>query len=339
MYPDQDGDGVDAVEAGGTDCDDTNPEVYPGAVEQYCDGIDSDCDGASDFDQDKDGHDRIPEGLDCDDTTVLVSPDMSEVRNLIDDDCDGLADEDWLQPDMVRITEVMIDPYAVFDSTGEWFELVNISDQSVNLLGWTISDDFGDSFVVSESVVIPSQATVVLGNNGDIMANGGITVAYAYPADAFHLNNQSDAIVIYAGDVPMDSLRYSGGWPVTGGASMMFDEWYLDAEVDASRPEFWCASQTPQSSGDFGTPGTSNGYCRTIDHDGDGYTAEQGDCNDFDVLVSPAQKDMMNGVDDDCDGRVDHTDIASIYGAKLEGPTAGSAPCCTQCDEHCGCDQ
>jgi len=37
---DEDGDGVDASE----DCDDTNAQVYPGAVEIPGDGIDNDCD-------------------------------------------------------------------------------------------------------------------------------------------------------------------------------------------------------------------------------------------------------------------------------------------------------
>jgi hypothetical protein len=41
---DADGDGHDALEFGGDDCDDTRANVYPGAPEG-CDGLDQDCDG------------------------------------------------------------------------------------------------------------------------------------------------------------------------------------------------------------------------------------------------------------------------------------------------------
>ena len=84
---------MDAQEAGGVDCDDANPQVYPGATEVYYDGLDSDCDGWSDFDQDRDGYDRMPEGDDCDDTSVLVHPGIREVQNLLDDDWPIIYDD------------------------------------------------------------------------------------------------------------------------------------------------------------------------------------------------------------------------------------------------------
>lgn len=79
--PDADDDGVPAIACGGADCDDTDPEVRPGAAE-ICDpaGVDEDCDPSTlaNADQDADGlagfaccnlvMGELECGLDCDDT-------------------------------------------------------------------------------------------------------------------------------------------------------------------------------------------------------------------------------------------------------------------------------
>ncbi len=44
---DSDGDGYDAIADGGTDCDDTDASVHPGAVEVCDNGVDDDCDGTA----------------------------------------------------------------------------------------------------------------------------------------------------------------------------------------------------------------------------------------------------------------------------------------------------
>ena len=59
---DADGDGFDPVSAGGTDCDDTDASIFPGAPDIAGDGIDQDCDGADSTDgMPPDGKEPPPE--------------------------------------------------------------------------------------------------------------------------------------------------------------------------------------------------------------------------------------------------------------------------------------
>ncbi|MDH5493974.1 MAG: putative metal-binding motif-containing protein, partial [Myxococcales bacterium] len=106
---DADGDGHDDPACGGDDCDDADPDRYPGNLER-CDAehLDEDCDpstlgGPSDGDADGDGFvsaaccnwmgSELRCGDDCDDAAASVNPDAAEICNGIDEDCDGALDE------------------------------------------------------------------------------------------------------------------------------------------------------------------------------------------------------------------------------------------------------
>ncbi|MEO0606521.1 MAG: MopE-related protein, partial [Myxococcota bacterium] len=95
---DRDADGVanPLADCGGLDCDDDDATVFPGATEIVYDGVDQDCDGASDFDADGDGIDSDAfDGDDCDDTDATVFPGAEEVfYDGVDQDCDGASDFD-----------------------------------------------------------------------------------------------------------------------------------------------------------------------------------------------------------------------------------------------------
>jgi hypothetical protein len=82
---DADGDGVRHP----VDCDDTNPNIHPGAVDVPDNGIDEDCSGLDAVDLDRDG-DGSPRPQDCDDTVAAVHPGATEeIGNTVDENCDG----------------------------------------------------------------------------------------------------------------------------------------------------------------------------------------------------------------------------------------------------------
>jgi hypothetical protein len=103
VISDADGDGYDLIDAGGDDCDDDDIDVNPGASEIWYDGIDQNCDGLSDYDQDGDGyetdsHNENPDagGGDCQDSNAEYHPyaDDAPYDNR-DTNCDGADDYDF----------------------------------------------------------------------------------------------------------------------------------------------------------------------------------------------------------------------------------------------------
>jgi uncharacterized protein (TIGR03382 family) len=116
--------------ADNTDCDDASPDVNP-SVNEICDGIDNNCDGLTDSDDpmidvstyttwyadsDGDGYGNPDETVaqcdalkgytidssDCDDTNAAVNPSAIEQCDGIDNNCNGLTDDD--DPDVDTTT-------------------------------------------------------------------------------------------------------------------------------------------------------------------------------------------------------------------------------------------
>ena len=92
---DADSDGFDSIATGGTDCNDTDASINPGATETPYDGIDQNCDGSDLTDVDVDGFDStvVTGGTDCNDTDASINPGATEILgNDVDENCDGIIE-------------------------------------------------------------------------------------------------------------------------------------------------------------------------------------------------------------------------------------------------------
>ena len=149
----------------------------------------------------------------------------------------------------VVVTEVMVNPSAVSDSYGEWFELYNAGSSTVSMNGWLLLDNGSNEHNVT-SISIDSGEYIVFGRNTDSAVNGGYDADYVY--SGFQLANSADEIkLIDAEGRIVDVIEYNSSFPYSSGASMYLKNITYDNAVDTS----WAMSEVEYGSGDLGTPG------------------------------------------------------------------------------------
>jgi len=306
---DNDGDGTIDEDFADGDGDDL-PDCLDS---EDCDGLDNDGDGLVDEGYDLDGDGWFPcgaedmdaESLDCDDSDRDINPGAAEVDgSLVDEDCDGLVDEGmWAEGDLV-ITEVLVNPEMISDPNGEWIELLNMSDRTLYLDGLRLVTPTGEHAVASDSLIaLEAGGYGLLSSSGEISSNGGLSPDYAYDA-LISLANESGGLAVYAGDVLLDEVLWDDGetFPDTSGASISLDPDFLNT-TDNDLGGLWCPGAEPWNVGtDLGTPGAVNPPCGSLDRDNDGYSPEDGDCDDDNDIVGPHMDEVeYDGVDNDCD--------------------------------------
>jgi hypothetical protein len=335
----------------GQDCDDADPDRSPGATE-VCNGIDDDCDDLFDdeddtldptsllswfADDDGDGFGRAGPSLqqcaapagavanedDCDDNNDDVHPDAQEVCNRVDDDCDGLRDDEDDTLDTSGQQELFADLDG--DGFGDPDNLVMACGPYLGVASLDDTDCDDGNIDVN-----PSQLEVVcdsLDNDCDA----------ATPDDA---DRDADGYLSCVdGDCnDLDPLVFPGASETSGDGVDQdcdgYEDCYQDVDGDGSRGETlvqvadpFCnmGMQVPASrpidcddndpavtiSGrwetDYDLDGFGDGVVaitgECVDA-GPGYVLEGGelDCDDLEPLVNPGADDRCNdGVDADCD--------------------------------------
>ncbi|KAA3598372.1 MAG: T9SS C-terminal target domain-containing protein [Calditrichaeota bacterium] len=186
---------------------------------------------------------------------VTVSGVKDNFNNAIGSDSESFTFTAPSSAGDVIITEIMQNPSAVNDSDGEFFEIYNTTDGTINLDGWVVKDKDSDSHTIDNggTLNIAAGQFLVLGLNSDSGTNGGVTVAYQY--SGMNLSNSADEVMLVDNGVTIDSVGYDGGtnFPDPTGASMELKDLTSDNSVGSN----WTTAVNAWtgSAGDKGSPG------------------------------------------------------------------------------------
>jgi hypothetical protein len=120
----------------------------------------------------------------------------------------GAAD---LQPGDLVLSELLVNPGAVSDTTGEWLELYNTTATSIDLNGLVLRDSGSNQHTIAtpEGLLIDPGQYLLLGRSADVSSNGGYQPDYVY--QNFTLANTSDSVILEWNQMQIFSLSYTSG--------------------------------------------------------------------------------------------------------------------------------
>jgi MYXO-CTERM domain-containing protein len=285
---DSDGDGVAACLG---DCDDNNALINPTAIEFCGDGLDNDCDGtAENIDADLDGESPLNcGGTDCNDGDGLINSLALETCNGVDEDCDGLADEQDSSIGTITNPPTIVSdlPSLFFDETADVTTTLTVSGSTAPVLDVNVNVDISHTWAgdVTLTLTSPTGTSVTLveerGGSNDNFTNTTFDDEAGTPISA-------------------------GSAPFTGS---FVPETPLAALIGEAADGVWSLTMSDCC---FGDDGLLNNWALTIetgvssDADGDGWIASSfcagGDCDDANGGVSPGTPEVCgDGIDQDCD--------------------------------------
>jgi hypothetical protein len=184
----------------------------------------------------------------------------------------------------IIITEVMQNPSAVGDNTGEYFEVYNTTDTAIDMQGWVIKDETSESEThIISNLTVAANSYAVLGLNSNSSLNGGYIANYQY--NTISLGNGTDGVILECSETIIDQVIWDNGttFPDPTGKSMGLNiNSYTHTDNDLGTN--WAESTQTFGDGDFGTPGSQN-------------TFSAGDVlfqNTFSIYPNPAKSDFVN---------------------------------------------
>ncbi len=291
---DEDGYDSDSDFCAGSDCDDGDADVNPGATELWYDDVDQDCDGASDHDADGDGFDADD---DCDDDDAAVNPDADELCDGIDNDCDEDTDEDDATDASTWYIDYDGDGYGsdAYTSTAcsepsGWTSDASDCDDSDDDT-WPGADETCDGEDDDCDELVDEDATDAGTWYADTDGDG-----YGDPASSASGCDAASGYVDNSADCDDgDDAAWSDAEELCDGVDNDCDG---DIDGDAVDAHTWYADTDGDGDGDAGVSVES---CE----EPSGYVDNAQDCDDTSALATSGATEVCDGVDNDCDGGVD----------------------------------
>ncbi len=185
------------------------------------------------------------------------------VGNCLDGQCD-IAQIRGPAPGEIVITEIMFNTEGELEEQfGEWFEMVNTTDEPLDLSACEVRDR-ANGLAVGD-LIAPPGGTLLFARSNDPANNGGLGPNGLFN---FSLNNGGDVVELRCGVVTIDAVDYAvAGFP--GGvaaAAFQLDPDLIDADLN-DFGDAWCNAQEAYFDGappHFGTPGVPNPPCGDV---------------------------------------------------------------------------
>jgi len=294
---DDDGDGWTACPAGvvPADCDDSDPVLNhsdaDGDTVTTC-APSPDCDDTDPSLQtlDVDGDNQDSCAGDCDDGNPAIKAGLPDLRDGIDNDCDGTADETLISAGDLAVVEILVaSAPASGDAAAEYIEVFNKTGLAIDLRGWEVvvgNDATGGSATFGFAVdsdpaaarVVPANGRVALARSGNASVYGFDVADYYWGAASF--GNDGGSLDLVFGATTVDSMTWQGTGcesncgPGNASPSYSTDSTWRPAHamglstaaVTSGDPAGandlqanWCEERDPLGPEDYGSPGSVPG--------------------------------------------------------------------------------